>query len=95
MTWQGVIDALPVAVPAFVIALLPYLRSRQVDAAAIKSGVAANGRAGTTLLIDNLQEDNKGLRDENRLVTTERDALKIEVARLRKRYGENGEGSKV
>lgn len=105
MTWQTVIDALPVAVPALVIALFQLRRSRQVDAVAEKSGVAANGRAGTAQIIEGLktlvealQSDNDDFREDIKalvirldVITVERDALKLEVARLRKKYGDNGE----
>lgn len=105
MNWGEVAIALVVGLPGITVAVLAYRRSRKVDAVSEKTGIAANGRAGTAqvieglkVLIDNLQEDNKAFRDDIRsltlrldVVAAERDAFRLEVARLRKRYGDNGE----
>lgn len=100
-----IVIALVVGLPSLTIAVLAYRRSRQVDAVAEKSGVAANGRAGTAQIIeglkslvealqldnDNFREDIKALIIRLDVITTERDTLRLEVARLRKKYGDNGE----
>lgn len=81
-------------------AVMGYRRSKVVDATSAQSGAANNHRAGTAQileglndLVDQLQEDNasfrldiKDLAARLNVVTLERDALKLEVARLKKRY---------
>lgn len=79
-----------VGLPLSLLTFYGFRLSQKKDAAAIRSGVASNGRAGIDQLIDNLQEDNLHLRTDNRELTKERDALKMEVARLVRKYGENG-----
>ena len=103
-SWDPIFTALPIAA-GLLIAWWGHLKSKRVDAISAQSGIAANGRAGTAqileglnTLIDQLQEDYQGarndivhLRDRLQVVAAERDALTLEVARLRKRYGVNGE----
>lgn len=103
--WGQVWVALAVGVPSLIIGVMAHRRSVQVDAASEQSGAASNNRAGylqvqvaLESLIDTYQEDTKGFRDEIKylvarldVVTKERDDLRLEVARLRKRYGVNGE----
>lgn len=105
MNWGEVALALVVGLPGITIAVLAYRRSRKVDAVSEKSGIAANGRAGVAQiieglrgLIDDLQEDNQSFRNDIRsltdrcdAITKERDTLRMEVARLRKKYADNGE----
>src|SRR5688572_27423201 len=97
-----VVQALLIGLPATVLGLLAYRRSRRVDAVAAQSGIATETRAGTAQiieglnhLIDNLQEDNAVIRADFKYLTTrldtvieERDALRREVAELRRKYGE-------
>lgn len=97
--------ALLIGLPATVLGLLAYRRSRKVDAVTEQAGVASESRAGTgqiieglNQLIDNLQDDNREFREELRRViqrcdgvANERDALRREVNRLYRKYGENGE----
>lgn len=97
--------ALIAAVPAFLIGFLAYRRSLKVDEVSEQSGLASNHRAGTAQvieglnkLIDQLQEDNESFRRDIKdlaarlvVITAERDALKLEVARLRKKYAINGD----
>lgn len=85
-------------------AVMGYRRSKVVDATSAQSGAANNHRAGTAQileglndLIDQLQENNETIRSDIKdlaarlqVVTAERDALRIEVARLRRKYG-NGD----
>lgn len=104
MSWEQVGGGLALAAPSFALGYLAYRRSRTVDAVSAQSGVASDTRAGTAQvidglnkLIDNLQEDNKDFRDDIKqcaldlkAVVVERDELRLELARLRRRYGENG-----
>lgn len=97
---NDVVIALVAAIPAFIIGVLAYRRSLKVDQVSEQSGVASNHRAGTAqvldglnALVDQLQEDNASFRIDIKdlaarlnVVTLERDALKLEVARLKKRY---------
>ena len=105
MNWQATIIGVAAPVAALALGVLGYQRSRHVDRISEQSGVATDTRAGTAQiieglngLIDNLQEDNKEFRADIRAcalrldtITTERDGLKRELARLRRRYGENGD----
>lgn len=100
MNWDQLWLGLGLAVPATVLGYLAHRRSRQVDAASAQSNVASSHQAGTAqviqglnALIDQLQEDNTTFRQDIRAlavrldrVTTERDALRIEVADLKKKY---------
>lgn len=92
------------AIPAAVLGVLAYRRSIKVDQVSAQSGMASDHRAGTAQvieglnqLIDQYQESVKESREimavlEVRIVTVtaERDALRLEVARLRRKYG-NGD----
>lgn len=105
MDWGDVTQAVAIGLPATILGYLAYRRSRRVDAVAEQSGAVTETRAGTEQiiqglndLIDNLQTDNKTFRDDIRYLTlrldtiaAERDRLKKEVARLRRKYGDNGE----
>lgn len=98
-----VIVALVGAAVSLTIAFLGHRRSKLVDATSAQSGVASNHRAGTAQvleglndLVDQLQEDNQSFRLDIKdlaarlnVVTLERDALKLELARLRRKYGDN------
>lgn len=82
-----------IGLPMAALTFYGFRLSKKKDDAALRSGIASNGRAGTDQLIDNLQEDNKVLRENSRELTKERDTLKMEVVRLMKKYGvadENG-----
>lgn len=104
MDWTALILGLAGTVTGATIGYLGHRRSKTVDTASAQSGIASNHRAGTAqvieglnLLIEQYQEDNATFRDDlrtlaNRLdiVTAERDALRLEVARLHRKYGEDG-----
>lgn len=97
MNWGEVLIASIVGLPSITIAVLAYRRSRKVDAVSEKLGITANGRAGTAQiieglnsLIDQLQEENGRLRIEATNRATRLESMTLEIARLRKRYGENG-----
>jgi uncharacterized coiled-coil protein SlyX len=102
--WEIVLAGLPILIGA-AIAWSGHRRSKRVDAVSEQSGVATEARAGTAQiieglnqLIDQLQEDYREARLELRAMVLrldalakERDALTLDLARLRKRYGVNGE----
>jgi len=97
--------ALVAAVSSLFLGVSAYFRSRKVDKVSMLSGAASDTRAGTAqiidalnTLVDQLQEDNVSFRADVALMavrletlTTERDVLKRELTRLRRRYGENGD----
>lgn len=105
MSWEQAGVAAAAGVPALALGVLAYRRSRHVDAVAQQAGMVDSTRAGTAQiiealngLVDNLQEDNRSFRDDIRhcgtrleALTNERDELRRELARLRRKYGENGE----
>lgn len=94
------ITALVVSIPSFILGYLAYRQSRKVDRATEISGVAsANVSAvnqvidGLNRLIDNLQEDNKLLREglsnlnirlQESLI--EREKLRAEITVLQDKY---------
>lgn len=100
---DDVTKAILIGLPATFLGLMAYIRSLRVDAVAEQSGVATETRAGTAQiiqglndLIDNLQTDNKVFRDDIKYLTlrldafaAEREELRKEVARLRRKYGED------
>lgn len=94
--WMGIASTIALGV----FGLMKFRQAQKIDATSAQSGVASNHRAGTAQileglndLIDQLQEDNQSFRLDIKdlaarlnVVTLERDALKLEVARLKKRY---------
>lgn len=104
-TGTGLVIGLVGAAVSLTIGILGHRRSKQVDATSEQSGAASNHRAGTAqvldglnALIDQLQEDNTTFRADIKelvarldAITVERDALRLEVARLKKLYGANGD----
>lgn len=100
-----ILIALAGGVASIVVGVLTYRRSKVVDATSAQSGIASNHRAGTAqiieglnALIDQLQEDNdnfrgdiKDLLERCEVVRIERDALKLEIARLRRKYGNDND----
>ena len=104
MDWEPVITAAPIVV-AGVVAWWGYRRSIRVDAVSEKSGVATETRAGTAQiidglnsLVDQLQEGTASHRETIKFLTERIDRvlaenveLRLDNARLRKRYGVNGE----
>jgi predicted RNase H-like nuclease (RuvC/YqgF family) len=104
MEWAEVAKALFIGAPASLIAAGAYRRSRHVDAVSEQTGIATETRAGQAErrdaqndLNENLQTDNKALRDvimemrreikELNMSVTE---LTREINRLYRKYGENG-----
>lgn len=107
MSWANAVGfAAPVV--ALVVAYLGYRRSRRVDAVTEQSGVATETRAGTqqiieglNRLIDQVQDDNTGFRDDLKQcaarveaigvrlekVTAERDELRKDLARMVRLHG--------
>lgn len=102
---EQVIYGLLIGLPSFLLGYLAYRRARKVDQVAAQSGVATETRAGTTQiieglnqLIDNLQDDNRTFREDIKYLTLrldviikERDHLRRELTRLQRKYG-NGNG---
>lgn len=88
-----------------VVAFGVYRRGRKADAVTEQSGLAGNNRAGTAQiidglnqLVDQLQDDYKEARFDIKAlvirldgITKERDDLRLELARLRHRYGDTNE----
>lgn len=97
MDWSQLFLGLGLAVPATGIAYLGLRQSREKDAAAVRSGLLSNHRDGTGQviggyegLVNQLQEEN--IRCQARLDASnaDRDGLRLELARLRRKYGDNG-----
>lgn len=100
-----IVIALVAAVPAFLIGFLAYRRSIKVDKVSAQSGVASDQRAGTQQLIEGLntlldqaQETIKEDREVKKLLEAriekfivDLDACKAENARLRRKFGDNGQ----
>jgi uncharacterized coiled-coil protein SlyX len=105
-TMQQVLYALVAGVPALILGILAYRRSKRVDAVAAQSGVATEGRAGQAQvieglnsIIDSLQEDNKMWREDIRYLTNrldlsdkQREELRNDLVRMHRKYGDNGNG---
>lgn len=99
-----IIQAVLIGLPSFCLGYLAYRRSRKVDKVAEQSGIATETRAGTTQiieglnqLIDNLQEDNKAFREDIRhcgtrldIIVKERDELRVRLNDMLRKYGDNG-----
>lgn len=64
MNWEPVIGAALIAATSITAAVLTYRRSKKVDRAAERSGVASETREDLAQLIDALQADNASLREE-------------------------------
>jgi uncharacterized coiled-coil protein SlyX len=105
-TMQQVLYAIVAGVPALILGILAYRRSKKVDAVAQQSGAATESRAGTAQIIeglneiiDSLQEDNKMWREDIRYLTNrldlndkQREDLRNELVRMHRKYGDNGNG---
>lgn len=98
MDRTAIIVALVGAAVSLAAGILGHRRSKSVDATSAQSGVASNHRAGTQQIIEGLnglvnqlQEENERLRTEAAGRATRLEAMTIEVARLRKRYADNGD----
>lgn len=94
---EEILKALAIGAPAFILALLAYRRSRQVDAVSERTGIATETRAGQIetregqeSLIANLQADNALFRQELKDLKIAFAALEREVNRLYRKYGESG-----
>lgn len=104
MDWGEVWKALIIGAPAAALGYLAFRRSQKVDSVSEQSGIATQASAGIAQiqsslndLVDSLQEDNKAFREDIKYLTarldacnTERDQMRIEIARLKRKYGENG-----
>lgn len=104
MNWEQILGGLALALPATALGYMTYRLSRRKDAVSEQSGIASNHKAGieqvlegSNKLIDQLQEENASLRVEAEsrrieadLRATRLEAMTLEVARLRKQYGDNG-----
>jgi ABC-type transporter Mla subunit MlaD len=102
MTWEQTVGGVTTGIVALGLGVLTYKRSRAVDAIAAQSGAVSETRAGTTQvidglnqLIDQLQDDNKEFRADIRNLTTrfdvitqERDECRRQLNRLIRRYGD-------
>lgn len=99
MSWETAIQIIsPIA--ALVIPYLVYRRSRHVDDNSQKMGMVTENRAGQAQIsegqqdfITMLQEDNRILRLEFAEIKVEVTALRKEVNRLHRKYGDNGNGT--
>lgn len=88
--WMGIASTIGLAV----FALMKFRQAQKVDAAAVRAGLLSNHREGTgqmiggySGLVDQLQE--QIIRCEARLDASnaDRDALRLENARLRRKLG--------
>lgn len=66
MNWEVIIGAAITGAFALAVARVTYKRSRKVDRAAERSGIASDTRADLALALDALQKDNAVLREEAR-----------------------------
>lgn len=101
MTWEG-ITLVVGGVGGFILSALALRRSMKVDAISAQSGAANASREGTAqiitglnLIISQYQEDNKNFREDAKWLTSrldavikERDELRLELAQIRKKYGD-------
>lgn len=78
-----------VGLPMALLTYYGYRISQKKDAEAVRSGAASNGRAGMNILVDQLQEHVRFLTERLDATTTERDALKLELAKVKKKHGLN------
>lgn len=106
MDWNQAWVGLIIAIPSSILGYLAYRRSRKVDAISAQAGAVSETREGTAqiiaalnALLDQVQEDNVTFRDDLRRMTDrldscfgEREALRKELTRMQRKYGENGGG---
>lgn len=99
MSWETVV-VVGSPIIALIVPFLVYLRSRRVDATSERMGVVTENRAGQAQIsegqqdfITMLQEDNRILRAEFAELKIEVIALRKEVNRLHRKYGDNGNGT--
>lgn len=97
MNWGQIWLGLGPALLAAGIAYMGLRQSNRKDTEAVRSGMLSNHRATTgqaievlNLLIDQLQEENANCQGRLNVSITERDACRLELARLRRKYG-NGD----
>lgn len=97
MDWSQLFLGLGLTVPATAIAYLGLKQVQKKDAAVVQSGLLTNHREGTGVmlggyegLVNQLQE--QIVRCETRLDASnaDRDALRLELARVRRKHGDNG-----
>lgn len=91
--WMGIASTIGLGVIGF----LKFLAAQRVDAVSAQSGIASTHQAGveqlikgSNELIDQLQEENKRLLAFASERSTRLDSMTMEVARLRRKYG-NGD----
>lgn len=96
-----IVEAIIVAIPSFTLGFLIYRHSIKVDKVTEQSGIVSAQTAGVNQvitglnsLIDNLQIDNKTLRESLtslslrlKEITDDNKALKLEIDALNKTYG--------
>lgn len=101
-TIAEIIKALVIGLPSFGLGFLAYRRSLKVDKVANQVGLSSETRAGTQQiilglndLVDNLQEDNKALREEAKYllgrITTliaECEEVKRQLNAFQRKYGD-------
>lgn len=106
MDWSPAIIGLIIGVPSFIIGILGYRRATKIDKAtenaaviAAQTGMQGQIIDGLNQWIDNLQDDNKSFREDLKHLTQrltdcskENEAIKKEMSRLYRKYGENGNG---
>jgi len=104
---REVIIAVWAGATSIILAYLTYRRSVKVDAVSAQAGMTDRSTAGTAQIIeglnrllDQVQEDNKDLRDEARgmLVrlaaqSAENDQMRRRLYRYSSKYGDNGNGN--
>ncbi len=87
--------ALTSVLSAGLLGYLGYIRSKKADATTAKGNAVEQVLAGLNALVDNLQDDNKVLRESVREIrdalqktTDERDKIKKELQAIRRKYGQ-------
>lgn len=91
---QAIVTALGI-VSTFILGYIGYKQSRRANQTAEKAGAIEQIISGLNILIDNLQEDNKILRDNVKelrdalqAITQERDQLKAELKALVRKHSQ-------
>jgi len=104
---RELIVAIWAGVTSIGLAYLTYRKSIKVDAVAAQASIGGESRAGTAQiieglnsLVDQLQEDNKDLREEARnlliriaSLISESEDVRRRLMAFQRKYGDNGNGS--